>query len=326
MPEYHEVKGDSDFFEVCRDAEKASEITIQPIKHFDGLLDAAIIFSDILVIPQAMGMEVKMEEKGGPYFPDPLREPEDLDTKLVKNPDVAGELGWMFKSLTLTRKKLNGQVPLLGFCGAPWTLMVYMIEGKGSRLYQFVKTWIYRYPEASKQLLQRITDVAVEFLALQVQAGAQMLQVFDSWAGELGPKEYQEFSLPYLRQISEKLPGRLAQKGLENVPITVFAKGAWHALDALCDSGYNTVSLDWLYDPVEARKVSNGRVTLQGNLDPGVIYGTKDTITKKVEEMIQAFNGGKQHYIINFGHGTHPGMDPENVRWFLQECHRVGKQ
>lgn len=273
-----------------------------------------------------MGMEVKMEDKGGPYFPDPLREPEDLNTKLTENPDVAKELDWMFKSLTLTRKKLDGRVPLLGFCGAPWTLMVYMIEGKGSRLYQFVKTWIYRYPEASKELLQRITDVAVEFLALQVQAGAQMLQVFDSWAGELGPKEYREFSMPYLKQIAQKFPERLAEKGLEQVPITVFAKGAWYALDELCDLGFNTVSLDWLQDPAQAVEVNKGRVTLQGNIDPGALYGTREIITEKVEEMIRGFGGGKQHYIVNFGHGTQPGMDPENIRWFLEECHRVGKE
>uniref|UniRef100_A0A060T3K9 Uroporphyrinogen decarboxylase n=1 Tax=Blastobotrys adeninivorans TaxID=409370 RepID=A0A060T3K9_BLAAD len=324
LPEYHEVKGKSDFFEVCRDPEKASEITIQPVRRYDGLLDAAIIFSDILVIPQAMGMSVKIEEKGGPYFPDPLREPQDLETKLSKNPDVAKELDWMFKSLTLTRKKLDGKVPLLGFCGAPWTLAVYMIEGGGSRLYRFIRTWVYKYPDALKELLQRITDVAVEFLALQVKAGAQMLQVFDSWAGELGPKEFREFSLPYLRQISEKLPGELKKHGLDKVPVTIFAKGAWYALDDLCESGYDVVSLDWLYEPEKAVEVTQGRVVLQGNLDPGVIYGSKEIISRKVEEMIKGFGGGKKNYIVNLGHGTQPFFDPESVKWFLEEVHRVG--
>ncbi|CAN6645103.1 uroporphyrinogen decarboxylase [Trichomonascus vanleenenianus] len=325
LPEYHVVKGDSDFFEVCRDAEKASEITIQPVDRYDGLIDAAIIFSDILVIPQAMGMTVEIKDKLGPYFPDPLREPQDLE-KLSKEVNVAKELDWAFKAITLTRKKLNGRVPLLGFCGAPWTLMVYMIEGAGSRLYRYVRTWIYKHPEASKQLLQRITDVAVEFLALQVQAGAQMLQVFDSWASELGPAEFREFSLPYLRQITEKLPKRLAELDLEKVPVTIFAKGAWYALDDLCESGYDCVSLDWLYDPADAVKAAKGRVTLQGNLDPGVIYGDKAIISKKVEQMIAGFGGGKQHYIINLGHGTQPFFDPDNVKHFLEECHRFGKQ
>ncbi|GME90690.1 hypothetical protein B5S29_g226 [[Candida] boidinii] len=326
LPEYHEVKGGRDFFETCRDAEIASAITIQPIDHFDGLIDAAIIFSDILVIPQAMGMDVQMVDKVGPRFTDPLRSPEDLK-KLSPVVDVSKELDWAFKAITLTRKKLEGRVPLLGFCGAPWTLMCYMIEGGGTKMFRFVKEWVFRYQDASHELLQRITDVAVEFLALQVQAGAQMLQIFESWGGELGPHEFDEFSLPYLRQISEKLPKRLQELNItEKIPITVFAKGSWYALDKLCNSGYDVVSLDWLHDPEEAVKVANGRVTLQGNIDPGVMYGSKETITKKVEEMIKGFGGGKQQYIINFGHGTHPFMDPEQIRWFLQECHRIGSQ
>lgn len=308
---------------MCRNAKKACEITIQPVNRYDGLIDAAIIFSDILVIPQAMGMKVEILDKLGPQLPEPLREPGDL-TKLTKNPDVAAELEWAFNAITLTRHKLDGRVPLLGFCGAPWTLMVYMIEGGGSKLYRYVRTWLYKHQEASHQLLQQITDVAVEFLALQVKAGAQMLQVFESWAGEIGPAEFSEFSLPYLRQIADRLPKRLQELNLEPVPLTIFAKGAWYALDDLCSSGYNAVSLDWLWDPAEAVKINQSRVTLQGNLDPGVIYGDKKTITRKVEEMIKGFGGGKQHYIINLGHGTQPFFDPDNVKWFLEECHRVG--
>ncbi|CDR37717.1 CYFA0S01e15632g1_1 [Cyberlindnera fabianii] len=326
LPEYHEVKAGRDFFETCHDAETASTITIQPIDHFDGLIDAAIIFSDILVIPQAMGMNVEMIEKQGPHFTDPLRKPEDLQ-KLTKDVDVLKELDWAFKAITLTRKKLDGRVPLLGFCGAPWTLLVYMTEGGGSKMFRFAKEWIYKYPEASHELLQRITNVAIEFLAQQVVAGAQMLQVFESWGGELGPAEFKEFSLPYLRQMSAKLPLRLKELGItEQIPLTAFAKGSWYALDDLCESGYNCVSLDWLYNPEDAVKVANGRVTLQGNLDPGCMYGSKETITKKVEAMIKGFGGGKKNYIINFGHGTHPFMDPEQIRHFLKECHRIGSQ
>ncbi|KAH3685809.1 hypothetical protein WICPIJ_003222 [Wickerhamomyces pijperi] len=324
LPQYHEVKAGKDFFETCRDAEIASEITIQPIDHFDGLIDAAIIFSDILVIPQAMGMEVEMIDKAGPHFVDPLRTPEDLK-KLTQDVDVLKELDWAFKAITLTRKKLNGRVPLFGFCGAPWTLMAYMIEGGGSKMFRFAKEWIYKYPEASHELLQRITDVAVEFLAQQVVAGAQILQVFESWGGELGPAEFNEFALPYLRQIPAKLRPRLQELNItEDIPITVFAKGSWYALEDLAESGYNTVSLDWLHDPAQAVNIVNGRVNLQGNIDPGVMYGSHDVITKKVEKMIAGFGGGKQGYIINFGHGTSPFMDPENIRHFLKECHRIG--
>lgn len=324
LPEYHEVKGNSDFFEVCRDAEKASEITIQPVRHYPGLLDAAIIFSDILVIPQAMGMKVEIKDKIGPHFPDPLRHPDEMPKKLTDKPDVKKELQWAFDAITMTRKKLDGEVPLLGFCGAPWTLMVYMIEGGGSKMYRFVREWIYKWPQESKELLQRITDVAVEFLALQVAAGAQMVQVFESWAGELGPAEFKEFSLPYLIQIAERVPLRLKEMGLEPVPMSVFPKGAWYSLEWLASqSKYDIISLDWLHDPADAVKTVNGRIGLQGNLDPGVIYGSKETISRKTEEMMKAF--GKQHYIVNLGHGTQPFFDPENLGWFLQEVKRVGE-
>lgn len=325
LPEYHEVKGKRDFFETCRDAEIASEITIQPINHFNGLIDGAIIFSDILVIPQVMGFEIEMVEGKGPVFVDPLRDPKDLE-KINYTPDVVKGLDWAFKAITLTRTKLDGRVPLLGFCGAPWTLLVYMVEGQGSKMFRYVKQWIYEYGAQSHELLQAITNTCVEFLAQQVVAGAQMLQVFDSWAGELGPNEFHEFALPYLKQISAKLPEKLSQLGVtEKIPLTVFAKGAWYGLDDLCDAGYDTVSLDWTHKPETAVKVVGGRrITLQGNLDPGTIYGSKEVITKKVEQMIKGFGGGKQNYIINFGHGTHPFMDPENVGHFLKECHRFG--
>lgn len=276
-------------------------------------------------------MAVEIREKTGPFFPDPMREPSDIDRLLSSDVDVTKELAWAFEAISTTRRKLNGRVPLLGFCGGPFTLLVYMTEGGSTKLYRYIRTWIYKHPEAAKQVLQRITDVAVEFLAQQVKAGAQMLQVFESWAGELGPAEFAEFSLPYLRQIAERLPRRLHELGLvsdpernHEVPVTIFAKGAWYALDDLANTGYNAISLDWLYDPALAVKTVAGRATLQGNLDPGVIYGSKETITRKVEEMIAGFGGGKQNYIINLGHGTQPFFDPEMVGFFLEECHRVG--
>lgn len=325
LPEYHEVKGNRDFFEVCRDAEVASEITIQPVRRYAGLLDAAIIFSDILVIPQAMGMKVEMVEGKGPHFPEPLRTSEDLQKVLDYKVDIKKELNWAFEAITLTRKKLDGQVPLFGFCGAPWTLLVYMTEGGGSRLFRFAKQWINEKPEESHKLLQAITDVAVEFLAQQVVAGAQILQVFESWGGELSAGDFDEFSLPYLRQIATKVPKRLKELGVEeHIPMIVFAKGSWYALDKLCDSGYNVVSLDWCWDPKEAVKINNNRVVLQGNLDPGVMYGSDEIISKKTKTMIEGFGGGKKNYIVNFGHGTHPFMDTEKIRHFLEECHRIG--
>ncbi|EER29303.1 Uroporphyrinogen decarboxylase in heme biosynthesis [Coccidioides posadasii str. Silveira] len=325
LPEYHEAKGTRDFFECCRDPEVASTLTLQPIERYEGLIDAAIIFSDILVIPQAMGMTVEMVEKKGPHFPEPLKSPDDgqYERVMTKKVDVKAELDYVYKAITLTRQKLRGRVPLIGFCGAPWTLLCYMVEGGGSKMFIQSKTWVYKYPEASKALLQKIAEICVEYLALQVAAGAQLVQVFDSWAGELSPASFSEFALPYLRYIAANLPKRVVELGYEAVPMTVFAKGAWYALDDLCQSGYNVVGLDWLHDPAQATRIANGRVTLQGNADPGCLYGSREAITAVVENMVKGFGGGKQRWIVNLGHGITPFVNPEDLKFFFQEIHRL---
>ena len=341
LPEYHRAKGNHDFFECCRSPEIASTLTLQPIERYGKLLDAAIIFSDILVIPQALGMTVEMVDKKGPHFPNPLDSPEDQQYKKVldKDVDVESELRYVYEAITLTRKKLAGRVPLFGFCGAPWTLLCYMVEGGGSKIFKEVKTWIYKWPTESKKLLEKITAVCIEYLALQVQAGAQILQVFDSWAGELSPSTFDEFSLPYLKEIAGKLPKRLSELGLTKVPMVVFAKGAWFALDKLCQIGYDVVGLDWLQDPAEAMEIANGRVVLQGNADPGVLYGGREAITNVVEKMVKGFGGGKGGWIANLGHGKvcirlkilslitrvgiTPFVDPDDFKWFLQEIQRA---
>lgn len=321
LPEYNQFKGSDDFFDLCRTPEKAATITIQPVEHYPHTLDAAIIFSDILVVPQALGMAVEMREGQGPVFLDPLRELSDIK-KLNFQPDIQKELGWAFKAITLTRHRLDGRVPLLGFVGAPWTLLVYMIEGGGTKMFRFVKQWIYSYPQECHKILDLLTTTCTDFLVEQVRAGAQMLQIFDSWASELGPDEFQEFSLPYLTKIADEVPKKLQQLGIEPVPMTVFAKGAWYALEDLDKTNYNVISLDWLHDPEQARKRTSK--VLQGNIDPGVMYGTNDKITEKVSTMIQKF--GKQKYIVNFGHGTSPFMSPDKVGHFLSEVNRVGQQ
>ncbi|KAL4808664.1 Uroporphyrinogen decarboxylase [Aspergillus unguis] len=325
LPEYHEAKGNRDFFECCRDPEVASTITIQPVDRYEGLIDAAIIFSDILVIPQAMGMTVEMVDKKGPHFPDPLRSPTDgqYEKVMARNVDVKSELDYVYKAITLTRTKLNGRVPLIGFCGAPWTLLCYMVEGGGSKMFIQSKTWVYKYPKETQAMLQKIAEICVEYLALQVAAGAQLVQVFDSWAGELSPSSFKGFSLPYLRYISANLPRRLKEKGLEPVPMTVFAKGAWYALEDLCESGYNVVGLDWLHDPAEAFKIANGRVTIQGNADPGVLYGGREAITEAVKTMADGFKKGKQGWIANLGHGVTPFVKPDDLKFYFEEIHRL---
>jgi uroporphyrinogen decarboxylase len=252
-----------------------------------------------------MGMTVEMVDKKGPHFPNPLRSPDDGQYAEImkRDVDVKSELDYVYKAITLTRQKLEGRVPLIGFCGAPWTLLCYMVEGGGSKMFVQSKTWVYKYGKESQALLQKIAEICVEYLALQVAAGAQLVQVFDSWAGELSPSSFKSFSLPYLRYISANLPQRLKEMGLEVVPMTVFAKGAWYALEDLCESGYNVVGLDWLHDPAEAFRIANGRVTIQGNADPGVLYGGREAITQAVETMAEGFKKGKQGWIANLGHG-----------------------
>ena len=259
-----------------------------------------------------MGMTVEMLDGKGPHFPSPLKSPTDGQyvELMTREVDVEKELSYVYEAITLTRKKLQGRVPLFGFCGAPWTLLCYMVEGGGTKLFKESKTWIYKYPVASKKLLRKISELCTDYLVLQVKAGAQIVQVFDSWAAELSPSAFREFALPELQYISSNLPVKLRKLDIELVPMVVFAKGAWYALDALCNSGYQVVGLDWLQDPADAMQVAKavpeGRVCLQGNMDPGVLYGGKEAITKGVEEMVRGFWGdGQVGWIANLGHGMH---------------------
>ena len=346
--EFRKIREQHEFFECCRNPELASEITIQPIRRYSGLLDAAIIFSDILVIPQAMGMQVEMLPAKGPHFPDPLVTPKDVD-KLRKKVDVEKELGYVLDAIRLTRTKLDGEVPLIGFCGAPWTLMAYMVEGGGSKTFEKAKTWLFKYPEESKELLQRIADVCTDFLVAQVKAGAQLVQVFDSWAGELSPSDFRQFALPYLRSISASVRDALSTRSIPCPPLIVFAKGALgHSLPEVVKAGYDVVGLDWTVEPSVARKVvelaspggtafknasganeAGHRLALQGNMDPAVLYAGKEAIERKVEEMLRARKGGfggDGAYIANLGHGITPGVDPEAVKIYLKAVHRISAE
>ena len=250
-------------------------------------------------------MTVEMLDGKGPDFPNPLKSPTDgqYEELMNREVDVEKELDYVYKAITMTREKLAGRVPLFGFCGAPWTLLCYMVEGGGTKLFKESKTWLYKYGPASKKLLKKISMLCVEYLAHQVKAGAQIVQVFDSWAGELAPSAFREYALPELSYISEHLPRRLKEMGLGVIPMVVFAKGAWHALDELCASGYQVVGLDWLQASEDAVKVAKGRVALQGNMDPGILYGGKEAITKGVEEMVKGFFAQKTGWIANLGHG-----------------------
>lgn len=345
--EFRKLRESHDFFTCCRTPSLACEITLQPIRRFRGLLDAAIIFSDILVVPQAMGLEVEMLPSKGPHFPAPLETPKDIE-RLHKKVDVDKELGYVYEAITMTRTELEGAVPLIGFCGAPWTLMAYMIEGGGSKGFEKAKRWLYDYPDESKALLQRIADVCADFLVGQVRAGAQMLQVFDSWAGELSPHQFRTFSLPYLKSIQTTVRERLAcTSNTCVVPMICFAKGALgHSLPEIARAGYDVVALDWTVEPCVARRVVdmavpppsankkeasevNHRIALQGNMDPSILYATKEAINGEVERMIRARRGGfggSGAYIANLGHGITPGVDPEHLRAYLEAVHRVSRE
>lgn len=319
LPEFRAVREKFSFFKICQTPELAAEVTLQPIERFE--LDAAIIFSDILVVPQALGLIVEMRAGEGPVLPEPLKSPDDL-IRLNKCVDVGEKLGYVGEAVTLTRTKLDGKVPLIGFAGAPWTLMCYMIEGGGSKTMSKAKKWIYQWPEASKELLSIITSVTVAYLTMQAKSGAQLLQVFESNAEYLGPDQFNEFSLPYLRDIAKRVKENLRVNGggeAVDVPMTVFAKGAHYALKELSDSEYDVIGIDWTIDPVEARKQVGPNKTLQGNLDPCALYGSKESIKKRTEEMVKKF--GKGRHIANLGHGIYPDVDPEHLKVFIDSVH-----
>jgi len=291
-------------------------LTLQPIRRFP--LDAAIIFSDILVVPQCLGLEVIMKPAKGPVFPNPLLSPEEVDTRLV-TPNVEKDLSYVFTAITLTRHKLEGKVPLIGFAGAPWTLMAYMVEGEGSKTFSKAKKWLYQFPEASHKLLRKVTDCLIEYLKGQAKAGAQLLQVFDSWAGELSPADFDKFCLPYIKEIGDKL-----KESFPDVPLIIFAKGSNYALEELSKLKYDVIGTDWTITPAEARVKVGTHVSLQGNLDPCVLYADKQVIHNEVERMIKSF--GTQNYIANLGHGLHPEHNPEHVGWFIDAVHEISEK
>lgn len=313
LPEYRALRTEEAFFEVCRTPSLAAKVTLQPIDRFE--LDAAIIFSDILVVPQAMGMDVRIVPGEGPCFSIPLDDPKDLERLLT--PDVSNELGYVFDAITRTREDLAGRVPLIGFCGAPWTLMAYMVEGGGSKHFVKVRSWLYRYPSASRDLLHLLTDLLVEYLIGQIDAGAQALQVFDSWAGLLGPTEFEKFVMPTLRDISRRV-----KQARPHVPLIIFARGAHYAPAMLDDTDFDVISLDWSMDPRVVR-LAVGEKVLQGNLDPAVLFADPDVIRREVRRMLTEF--GPTRHIANLGHGMHPDHDPERARVFIDAVHEISE-
>ncbi len=283
--------------------ELAAEITLQPVDQVG--VDAAILFSDILVIPQAMGLEVQMEEGRGPLLPRTIRTRQDIEA--LADTGAAERLDYVMKALALTKKELNGRVPLIGFAGAPWTILCYMVEGRGSKTWERAKQFAYTQPDLAHLLLQKITTLTIEYLRAQVRAGADTVQVFDSWAGALGPGDFRALAQPYLLQIAEALH--------REAPVILFPKGSWYALEDLSRSAAAGIGLDWCITPQVARQLTGGRITLQGNFDPARLLAPIPEIRRAVREMIDGF--GPQRYIANLGHGITPGVPVDHARAFV---------
>lgn len=318
LPEFRELRSKYDFFTLCQTPRLATEVTLLPILRYD--LDAAIIFSDILVIPQAMGMVVEMKPGVGPVLPDPLKTPACI--KSLHYPiDVNKSLGYVFEALTLTRIRLNGKVPLIGFSGAPWTLMCYMIEGGGSKTMSNAKSWLYKYPIESKELLDMLSETIIDYLVGQIEAGAQLIQLFESNAEYLNRNLFQQFSYAYIVKIYNGVKSKLEKKHVADVPMIIFAKGAHYALDLLAETDYNVIGVDWTITPSEARKQTGSNKTLQGNLDPCALYGSKEQITTLATEMVSGF--GKEKYIANLGHGIYPDVNPDSVETLIKVIHDI---
>jgi uroporphyrinogen decarboxylase len=305
LPEYRAVRAKlSGFKELVETPEYAAEVTIQPVDLLG--VDAAIIFSDILVVPEAMGLEYQMIEKTGPWFEKTIRSWEGL--KYAETDfDIEDRLGYVLEAIRITNKELNGRVPLIGFAGAPWTILCYMVEGRGSKTFSESRKLLYTDPSLAHELLNRITDVTIKYLKAQVAAGAHMVQVFDSWAGILGTEQYAEFGLKYLEKIAN---------AVNEVPITLFSKGAITSIPAIAELSCNTVGLDWNMDiPGIREKIGESR-TLQGNLDPCALYASHSEVVNLTRKMLDSFTS-KRH-IVNLGHGVYPDIDPEKVRTFIK--------
>ncbi|PWJ54736.1 uroporphyrinogen decarboxylase [Dyadobacter jejuensis] len=303
LAEYRAVREKAgSFIQLATTPELAAEVTLQPVDLLG--VDAAIIFSDILVVPEAMGLPYEMVEQRGPVFPKTVKNTEELAKLRIADPEA--DLGYVLEAIKITKKALNNRVPLIGFAGAPFTIFCYMTEGKGSKTFSVAKKLLYTDPVFAHTLLQKITDSTIAYLKAQAVVGANLLQVFDSWAGILSPAQYREFSLPYIKQICD---------AITEVPVTVFAKGAYFARAEIGQLSCSVVGLDWNMDIAESRALIPHK-TLQGNLDPCVLYGSYDQIKKEVRQMIGQFEG--QPYIANLGHGVYPDTNPDKVRCFIE--------
>ena len=319
LPEYKETRKQAgSFLDLCMNPELACEVTLQPLRRFD--LDAAILFSDILTIPDAMDLGLYFSEGEGPKFKNPIRTQADIKKLFV--PDPSEKLRYVTDAVTLIRHELGGQVPLIGFSGSPWTLATYMIEGGSSKDYHHSKGLLYENPAALHQILDVISQSVVLYLNAQIEAGAQSVMIFDTWGGVLSPEAYQEFSLRYMQQIVEQL--HREYEG-QTIPVTLFTKGGGQWIELIADTGCNGVGLDWTLSIDEARKRVGDKVALQGNLDPNVLYASAEIIRNHVKQLIEKF-GNHNGHVFNLGHGIHQTVNPDHLKVLVDAVHEFGRE
>ena len=303
LPDYIKLREKYGFFQRVQTPEIATEITLQPVDQIG--VDAAILFSDILVVPQAMGLEVQLIESKGPLLPQPIKTEADLQR--ISIPDVKDKLHYVFDAIRLIKQELNNRVPLIGFAGAPWTLLCYMVQGKGSKTFDEAKAFCYQQPQFAHTLLQMITDTTIAYLSEQINAGADTVQIFDSWGGLLSPADFEVLSLQYIRQIVTALK--------DKAPVIIFAKGAWYSLDKMAETGAQGLGIDWCITPQLARHFAGTNITLQGNFDPAKLLSPIPVIEKEVKQMLVDFKGTR--HIANLGHGILPNVPVDAAKAFV---------
>jgi uroporphyrinogen decarboxylase len=316
LPEYRATRARAgSFMELCMNPELACEVTIQPLERFP--LDAAILFSDILTVPDAMGLQLRFAEGEGPIFDKPVRTEADVNALFV--PDPEGELKYVMDAVRTIRRELDGRVPLIGFAGSPWTLATYMVEGGSSKEYARVKGMLFDRPDLMHQLLDTTARAVTAYLNAQIDAGAQAIQIFDTWGGMLTPRDYREFSLRYMQQIVDGL--KRESEG-RKVPVILFTKGGGQWLEAMAETGADALGLDWTTDLGEARARVGDRVALQGNMDPTALYASPGRIRQEVATILESYGTGSGH-VFNLGHGIHQHADPEHAAAFVEAVHEL---
>jgi len=316
LPEYRATRERAgSFMKLCSTPELACEVTLQPLDRF--ALDAAILFSDILTVPDAMGLGLYFVEGEGPRFERPLRSAAEIEALGV--PDPEERLGYVMAAVRMIRRELAGRVPLIGFSGSPWTLATYMVEGGASKEFSRVKGMLFDNPRALHTLLDVTARAVTEYLNAQISAGAQAVMVFDTWGGVLTPRDYREFSLRYMERI---VAGLIRERDGRRVPVILFTKGGGAWLEALAETGCDALGIDWTVDIGEARARVGGRVALQGNMDPCVLYASQQRIHAEVDQILESFGAGPGH-VFNLGHGIHPQVDPERVSAFIDAVHEL---